>query len=334
MPSLKKRYLLVYNQSCYTEFVKHVEKVVKADGIIWIEKIDVSLTEDIKYFHIDNSNFENKTIEIIVFDIYLLPVISAILKLKHEALSLKICFVQHGSFSDLSIAKRKKFNLSWFVRSLKTIIRLHKYRNHINHSFISVLFSTIISFIYGSFILREKFVTYIPKFDVGFFWNYNDEVLLGDRVLNRFENIINTQPPDSGRISFIYNKNSPVIYIDQPLVEDGYIDNESYLKGLKNELDSYDDLQIIVHPKSNDSKFIDFPKSKLIKLDTYATKIETSLIFGHFSSLLLIIPENIPIRKIGFGNPLILQAINISETRLHGKQKLSKFSTELRRYFK
>jgi hypothetical protein len=95
-----------------------------------------------------------------------------------------------------------------------------------------------------------------------------------------------------------FSINGKVIYVGQPLVEDALVDLLEYQNFLSNLHQKYgDDLVFIAHPRQL-VKYVD----DAIRLSDINNPIFTRLVIGHFSSLLLSIPDNIPIAYECFNN--------------------------------
>jgi len=304
-------YILVYNKVCFTPFVEVVVDILSPDGVIWIDSDGPH--ELPKHNHLEQYNlshcikeFKEKNINItklVCFDIYLLPVVYALRIFKLNFDEAQLYFIQHGGFFDLSEGNRNNYNLHWIKRSILTTFRFMK---TVNIFLWPKLFNIFfISFFRGSFYLKDKISDFVPSFKLGVFWNESDTLLLGNKIIKKFENIKITSSPDSSKVIFKRNKKLSNIYIDQPLLEDGIITHgemESINKLINDSIE-----KIILHPRSNKEKFRDF-KGQFIKLTNKKQIVECNRIIGHFSSLLLSVPSDISIKLVDLGNIKLKEA--------------------------
>ncbi|MDC1453158.1 hypothetical protein N8352_02510 [Porticoccaceae bacterium] len=295
-------YILVYNKKCFTPFVKLVCEIIQPKGIVWLESSgphEIPLNNQIKQVNLNEfktyfKKTNNTPHKIICFDIYLLPVVSAIRSIKNEYIDTQFVFIQHGGFFDLAGDKRKKISLNWICRSIKTIFQL---LNTINIRYWPKLFFIFIkSFFRGSFVVREEICKLTPQFELGIFWNEADIKLLGNDIKKCFQEIYITRSPDLSKVLFVKCTEEKIVYIDQPLLENKIINREK-MHELLNILEAANCKTIILHPKSDINKF-GGTNYNFIELNDKLIEINCSSVMGHFSSLLLSVPRDINIKTI------------------------------------
>ena len=103
-------------------------------------------------------------------------------------------------------------------------------------------------------------------------------------------------------MSFQFSKNAAPIYISQPLYEDDLVEKAVFVAFVSRIKNEYPLLSVVLHPRSNRNIFAEFANNELIELDKSDNIITTSLVLGHFSSLLLVVPKNIPMQTFGLDN--------------------------------
>ena len=311
--------ILMYSREYFSPFVKLTCDILDVSGIIWID-------DHTKHYEVDGTSYVttnisemqkfieqsgNECVRIISFDIYLIPVVACLRLIKEKFEDAKrpyeFCFIQHGTFSDLSVAKRSGYKIDWMLRSVYSLVTFIKTVPLFKiPKVVKICFR---SFYLSSYQCRNELAEFIPVFRHGVFWNRADIALLGENIISKFEKILETRSPDDERVSFQFSKNAPPIYISQPLYEDDLVDKAVFVTFVNRIKNEYPLLSVVIHPRSNRNIFTKFANNELISLDKSDNIIKTSLVLGHFSSLLLVVPKNVPMQTFDLDNKVVKNSI-------------------------
>jgi hypothetical protein len=232
---------------------------------------------------------------LVIFDVFLTPTIIVLKKYTH----CSFIFVQHGLFSDLTIEKRnKKITLDWFKRSIKIGFR---FLNSFGYSVGNViLLLNIMRF--GPWSQRHYFSGLGLRINKGIFWNVLDFNKIKLNFPKLIKESIISLPPDFKKLNLEYCEKALPVYISQPLVEDGVVTASEYQHFIFQLQDKYgQDLLVIKHPRQKNIF------SKEVFLNDIEEPIKTSKVIGHFSSLLLSVNNEIPVKYEAFGNSNIIR---------------------------
>jgi hypothetical protein len=309
----------MYKREYFSTFVATVCRLLDINTVVWIE-------EDIPQFKKNEITLKGAKIRqirslvdsretkvrIITFDIHLIPVIASVRYIEREfkraGQPYEFCFVQHGTFSDLSVIKRKDYNFQWIKRSVGSMLLL------LSTLPLRDLFKgckiCIRSLLFGSFSCRQDLAELTPKFRLGVFWNPADLDLLGEETMGRIEEVVLTSPPDRDRLELVYNSNAPILYISQPLHEDNLVSEQSLFNFLEEIYQKYPNLQILLHPRSREDLYSSFPQDRLTRMDKEYQVIQASKILGHFSSLLLSVPKSMDLETYDLDSSVVKQSID------------------------
>ena len=282
--------LALNNRDQVSPFILKVYKLIEADGFIWMDKNQVyNITNSDKTINYSYGDELDCDINIIVFDIFLVPTLVFLKKYNH----CKFIFIQHGAFSDLVVNFRpKKKTLTWIIKSLKIAIR-----------FISLFGFSVKNiallgkiFRYGGWYCRDAIGDLPISIDLAIFWNETDK----ESISKHFPRIIKSyqlvESPDKSLLKLRYSPSGRVVYISQPLVEDSLVSAEKYHNFLQSLDKLYGpDLLVIKHPRI----IKDFSDQKF--LTEITAPIESRMVVGHFSSLILAVDDMIPIEFEDFG---------------------------------
>jgi hypothetical protein len=304
--------ILMYSREYFSPFVKLTCDILNVKGIIWIDDYT-------KHYEVDGTSYVttnirnmqkiivqsgNETVRIISFDIYLIPVVACLRLIKEKFKDAKrpyeFCFIQHGTFSDLSVAKRSGYKIKWVLRSARSLATFIKTVPLFEIP--KVVKICIRSFYLSSYECRNELTEFIPVFQHGVFWNRADIDLLGENIISKFETILETRPPDDERVSFQFSNSAAPVYISQPLYEDDLVEKAVFVDFVSRIKNEYPLLKVVLHPRSNRNIFEEFTGNELIELEKTDNIITTSLVLGHFSSLLLVVPKDIPMQTFGLDN--------------------------------
>ena len=308
-----KSVILMYHPRFFSPFVERVSAALGSRTIFWIQKFPrcspvVDAFDNFSIQQLDEffKNDQAQVVRVYIFDIHLMPVIAALRYIRKIGASkgvvVQFFFIQHGAFADLSTTRRRSFSLSWIGNSLKSFVMLLR-----TSSFKNILILVELafkSFWLGSFAVKSQLSEFIPDIRYGLFWNEEDVHVLGPDVLRRIQEVQVCEPPDREIFKLSYEKNGSVVYVAQPLVEDGLLHRnlmDNFLVRLNEERPG---LLVLLHPRSDLSIYSIFKSDQLVRARDI-THLQISLAIGHFSSLLLSLHPSIPVEQEGFAVPLI-----------------------------
>lgn len=309
-----KKIVVLNGPNNLSPFITKVIDGIKADGIMWMDQYDPGIeykknVENLKY----GASFDSKTI-FYIFDVFLVPTL-LILK-KYSGIS-KV-YVQHGAFSDILIEnRRKKLTLSWFLRSIKNGWRFLILFGF-NLKTITLLFKILK---YGPWHARDKIKELKLCINYGIFWSKIELNEIIESEIISFHAVSLCKSPDVNALKLKYNPNGKVVYIGQPLVEDTIVEITTYRNFIQNLISKYcEDIVFIIHPRQQ------LLNEKSIKLHEIINHIPCRKVVGHFSSLLLAVPKNIPIEYECFKDDCILEySRNILNARNQTDDNIAEF---------
>jgi len=310
----------MYGPEYFSDFVDLTCELLDVNEIIWIYEKSLVFEKGGRKYACCNiacatdflDHFKNEQLRIISFDLHLIPVIASLRLitgiLNKRTLAHELAYIQHGTFSDLASEIRTRYSLKWVMNSFfgfKLFLSSAPFKNAG-----SMLYLCLKSFIFGSFRCRERLSELTPPFATGIFWNKSDIELLGNKVTGNISRIVITSPPDIERVEFLVCMDAPPLYIAQPLAEDNLVSTTRIKSFHKQLLHDYPEVVCLLHPRSDTSLFSIFSTDSLVRLGKNKAIIRTSLVLGHFSSLLLVVPDNIPLQTFDLGDSGLSESVD------------------------
>lgn len=118
-------------------------------------------------------------------------------------------------------------------------------------------------------------------------------------------------PPDADKLKLKYKSDGKVLYISQPLVEDNIVSQERF-NDWWYELSSSTNSEphVLIHPRQEHIEYSSC--SRLIDCQT----LEVSKVVGHFSSLLLSVPDEIPIELHDLNDASVREYVSAMQASL------------------
>ena len=224
-----------------------------------------------------------------------------------------VIYIQHGYYESKIDRKLSKRSLYWFYNAFYFAVNyLFKFNEF---DFFKRLYFCFKYFMFGN----KSCITEISKnkkINLVFLIDETSKAKFKKDFKGNFNEIYITGALDDNK--FIYSKTGFVIYISQPLHQTGHVTKEQYLNFLSDLYKNQGQMHFIVHPKMENSfiqriseiGFIPSTKNDL-------NEIHVSKIIGHFSSLLIGVPKNIPLEIIS----------EISQVRMDEALSFNPYST-------
>ena len=276
-------FILLNRPEQISPFVERVYRQSQAEGFIFLETLKGFISEYAEGYLIgDISAVLTARDTLIYFDAYLLPTLIHLKKLDH----CRNVFIQHGVFADLKKSVRTGSRLKMI--SMRSFLILFRWFQEFGFqlNYFIFLFRVFKS---GGWSQREFIGRLDVEFDLGIFWVEKDRDDLVATYPKLFGNTTLCLSPDQGCLPQSYRADGAVLYISQPLVEDGLVASSTYLKFLADLQKKYGERLVIVR----------HPRCKLLKsgvvLGEIDLNMEISKIVGHYSTLLLAAPQNVSI---------------------------------------
>lgn len=282
--------LALNNRDQVSSFILRVYKLLEADGFLWMDENEYYPNVDgdkaISYSYGDELGPKSK---IFIFDIFLVPTLVFLKKYNH----CEFVYIQHGVFSDITVDfRRKKKTLPWVVRSLKIALRF------ISNFGLSVKSLALLGkiFRYGGWSARSAIGDLPISIDLAIFWSQLDKANMSDHFSRIIKDYQLVESPDKSLLKLRYSSSGRVVYISQPLVEDSLVSEIKYERFIQTLERQYgQDLLVIKHPRL----VRDFSNQK--PLSEITTTIDSRLVIGHYSSLILSVDHLIPVEFEDFG---------------------------------
>ena len=291
--------IVLNNRSQISPFVERVYQISKSDAFIFLDEITFgqSLRKKNKSFSYPVIQDVPSESTLIIFDIFLVPTLTVLKAYEGK----KIIFVQHGAMFDLAQPYREKnLKISSAFRYLMVSLKFLKAFSFRLKAFVHLLKV----FRRGSWSAVHFMEETNLKINRSLFWVGADARLLEEKIPKVLGDIYLSKSPDTDLHRFTFSPTGKVAYIGQPFVEDGIIGASAYdlfvslLRGRYGQR-----LIFIRHPRQ-----LSISKSNSVLLSEL-DELEVSKVVGHYSSLLLALPNDIPMELEDFGMPNLREKV-------------------------